>query len=56
MCMDSEDDAVKPWSLVQVTYENILFVHTNLESFLSKMAKRSNFSCSGAGVDRRVYF
>jgi hypothetical protein len=44
MCMASEDDAVKPWSLAQVTYENYLFVHTNLGSFFKKDGAEKQFT------------
>ena len=40
--MTSDEGAVKPWSLAQVTYENKLFVHTNLGSFLRKNLWNSN--------------
>lgn len=35
-CKNSDDKAVKPWLLAQVTYENDLFVHKNLGSFFQK--------------------
>lgn len=44
MCKTSEDNAVKPWSLAQVTYENNLFVHTNLGSFLEKNGAERRFT------------
>lgn len=36
MCKNSKDDAMKPWSLAQVTFEDNLFVHANLGSFFKK--------------------
>lgn len=44
MCMVSEEAAVKPWSLAQVTYENNLFVHTNLGSFFKKDSAEKQFT------------
>ncbi len=44
MCKSSEDNAVKPWSLAQVTYENNLFVHTNLGSFFEKIGAEKQFT------------
>lgn len=36
VCKNSKEDVVKPWSLAQVTFENNLFVHTNLGSFFKR--------------------
>jgi hypothetical protein len=44
MCKSSEDNAVKPWSLAQVTYENNMFVHTNLGSFFEKIGAEKQFA------------
>ena len=43
MCKFSED-AVKPWTLAQVTYENNLFVHTSLGSFFEKIGAEKQFT------------
>lgn len=50
MCKSSEDKAVKPWSLAQVTYENNLFVHTNLGSFFEKIGAEKHFTL-GQGLE-----
>jgi hypothetical protein len=44
MCKISKDNAIKPWSLAQVTYENDLFVHTNLGSFFKKIGAEKQFT------------
>jgi hypothetical protein len=38
------NSTVKPWSLAQVTYENNLFVHTNLGSFFKEDGVRKQFT------------
>lgn len=43
MCKSSDENAMKPWSLAQVTYENDLFVHTNLGSFFKKDGAEKQF-------------
>lgn len=43
MCKSSDDKAIKPWSLAQVTYENELFVHKNLGSFFKKDGAEKQF-------------
>ncbi|MFO7851903.1 MAG: HNH endonuclease signature motif containing protein [Alkalibacterium sp.] len=43
MCKNSDDNAIKPWSLAQVTYENKLFVHTNLGSFFENNGAEKQF-------------
>jgi hypothetical protein len=36
MTQSSEGDkAVKPWALAKITYEDGLFVHTNIQSFFT---------------------
>lgn len=35
-CRSSEEYAIKPWTLAQVSYENELFVHESLGSFFQK--------------------
>jgi len=44
MCKSSDDNAIKPWSLAQVTYENELFVHENLGSFFKKDGAEKQFT------------
>ena len=44
ICKNSEENAVKKWSLAQVTYENNLFVHTNLGSFFEKIGAEKQFT------------
>lgn len=44
MCKRSDENAVKPWTLAQVTYENKLFVHENLGSFLKKEGAEKQFT------------
>lgn len=44
MCKNSEENSVKPWSLAQVTYENNLFVHTNLGSFFKEDGVKKQFT------------
>lgn len=44
MCKSSDDNAIKPWSLAQVTYENELFVHKNLGSFFKKDGAEKQFT------------
>ena len=44
ICKNSDDNAVKPWVLAQVIYENNLFVHTNLGSFFEKVGAEKQFT------------
>ncbi|MFC4872088.1 HNH endonuclease signature motif containing protein [Negadavirga shengliensis] len=44
MCKSSDDNAIKPWSLAQVTYENDLFVHSSLGSFFKKDGVEKQFT------------
>ncbi|AWW29191.1 HNH endonuclease [Echinicola strongylocentroti] len=44
MCESRNENAMKPWSLTQVTYENDLFVHTNLGSFFKKDGAEKQFT------------
>ena len=44
MCKSSDENAMKPWSLAQVTYENDLFVHTSLGSFFKKDGAEKQFT------------
>lgn len=43
-CKNSDDKAVKPWLLAQVTYENDLFVHKNLGSYFQKDGAEKYFT------------
>ena len=36
MCKNSDDSAIKPYSLSEVTYQNVVFVHNSLGSFFTK--------------------
>jgi len=44
LCESSEEEAIKPWTLAQVTYENNLFVHTSLGSFFEKIGAEKKFA------------
>jgi hypothetical protein len=44
MCEFSEGDSIKPWSLVQVTCENDVFVHTSLGTFFQKDGAEKQFT------------
>ena len=44
MCKSSDGNAIKPWSLAQVTYENEMFVHENLGSFFKKDGAEKQFT------------
>jgi hypothetical protein len=44
MCKSSDNNAIKPWSLAQITYENGLFVHENLGSFFEKEGADKQFA------------
>lgn len=44
MCTNSDKNAIKPWSLAQVTYENELYVHENLGSFFKKDGAEKQFT------------
>jgi hypothetical protein len=32
----SEEDAIKPWALAKIIFENDLYIHTSLGSFFTK--------------------
>lgn len=36
ICKSSDSQAIKPWTLAEVTYKNDLFIHSSLGSFLRK--------------------
>ena len=44
MCQSSEVDPIKPWTLAQVTFENDVYVHTNLGSFFEKVGAEKRFT------------
>lgn len=44
MCEFSEGDSIKPWSLLQVTCEKDLFVHTSLGTFFQKDGAEKQFT------------
>ncbi len=44
LCRDSNENAIKPWKLARVTFENDVFVHTNLGSFFEKAGAEKQFS------------
>ncbi|MCZ2101297.1 MAG: HNH endonuclease [Chitinophagales bacterium] len=43
MCRNSADNAIKPYSLAEVTFENNLFVHNSLGSFFKKDGVEKQF-------------
>ncbi|HOZ15656.1 MAG TPA: HNH endonuclease signature motif containing protein [Tenuifilaceae bacterium] len=43
-------DAVKPWALAKITYENGMFVHTSLNSYFSQEGAEKQF-CLEQGLD-----
>ena len=44
MCKSSDDNAIKPYSLAEVTYQNDAFVHNNLGSFFQKDGAEKQFT------------
>ncbi|MGV3538349.1 MAG: HNH endonuclease signature motif containing protein [Rufibacter sp.] len=44
MCKSNDSNAIKPWSLAQVTYENKSFIHENLGSFTKKDGAEKQFT------------
>jgi hypothetical protein len=44
LCKSSDVNAVKPFSLMQITYENSLFVHTSLGSFFRRDGAEKEFT------------
>jgi len=44
MCKNIDYEAVKPWSLAQVSYENEFFIHKNLGSFFKKDGAEKQFT------------
>lgn len=45
-----EEDSIKPWALVEITYENNLYVHTSLSSFFSEEGAKKAF-CLAQGLE-----
>ncbi|RYY46919.1 MAG: HNH endonuclease [Chitinophagaceae bacterium] len=52
ICIMAEprEDAVKPWALTKITYENGLFVHTGLGTFFSEVGAEKTF-CTELGLE-----
>ncbi len=44
MCRNSEEDAIKPYSLAEVSYENGIFIHNSLGSFFKKGGAEKQFT------------
>jgi hypothetical protein len=44
------ENAIKPWALAKITFENAFFVHTNLQSFFSKEGAEKQF-CLAQGLE-----
>lgn len=44
MCRNSDDRAMKPFSLAEVTYENDVFIHNSLGSFFKKDGAEKQFT------------
>ena len=44
MCRNTEDSALKPYSLTEVTYLNNVFIHTNVGSFFRKDGAEKQFA------------
>jgi hypothetical protein len=44
MCEFNEGGSIKPWSLLQVTFENNLFVHKSLGTFFQKVGVEKQFT------------
>ena len=44
MSRNSDENAVKPWSLAQITYENESYVHKNLGSFFKRDGAEKQFT------------
>jgi hypothetical protein len=46
MCSNSDENAVKPWLLIEVTYKNGIYVHNNLGSFFHKDGAEKHYAIS----------
>ncbi len=44
MCESLEENAVKPWSLAKITFEDGLYIHTSLGTFFDKTGAEKQFS------------
>lgn len=44
MCQSQEGNSLKPWSLVQITFENDVFVHESLGTFFEKVGAEKQFT------------
>ena len=44
LCKSNDENAIKAWSLAQVTYENDIFVHSNLGSFFKRIGAEKQFT------------
>lgn len=44
MCRNSDDSAMKPFSLAEITYENDVFIHNSLGSFFKKDGAEKQFT------------
>jgi hypothetical protein len=44
------EEAIKPWGLCKVTYENGLYVHTSIQTFFSKVGVEKQF-CLAQGLE-----
>jgi hypothetical protein len=44
MCKNNDDEAIKPWSLAQVSYEDEFFIHKNLGGFFKKDGAEKQFT------------
>ncbi len=50
MCENHEKGAIKPWSLAQITFEDALYVHTNLGTYFAKEGAEKQF-CLAQGFE-----
>ncbi len=44
MSKNSDNKAIKPWSLAQITYESEYYIHKNLGSFFEKEGAKKQFA------------
>jgi hypothetical protein len=50
MCEQAETDAIKPWNIARVTFENGLYVHTSIGTFFTKEGAEKHF-CFACGLE-----
>lgn len=50
MCESLEENAVKPWSLAKITFEDGLYIHTSLGTFFDKTGAEKQF-CLAQGLE-----